>query len=114
LFKNRTRCINSHTFAPNVTTINSKKRSTWQKVVDPCEGYFLNTRPERGEKMRIKFPGKRTQTFKKRKPTLAFSTYTFKRNPSQKNTLTPGNSSQKDGSFENSRSYFRLTMCYCG
>jgi hypothetical protein len=53
-------------------------------VVDPCEGYFLNTRPERGEKMRMKFPGKRTQTFKKRKPTYVFPTYTFKRNPSQK------------------------------
>jgi hypothetical protein len=78
-------------------------------VVDPCEGYFLNTRPERGEKMRMKFPGKRTQTFKKRKPTNVFPTYTFKRTPSQKITLTPGNSSQKDGFFiEELKVLFRI------
>jgi hypothetical protein len=80
------RCINSHTFAPNITI---KSSPTWQKVVDPCEGYFLNTGPERGEEMRMKFPGKRTQTFKKEEAHLRVFHLHFQKKSISKNYTYP-------------------------
>jgi len=85
-------------------------------VVDPCEGYFLNIRPERGEKMRIKFPGKITQTFKIEEAHLRLSHLHFQKKSVSKKLSLPQEIAHKKmvHLLKNSRSYFRLTMCYCG